>query len=293
MDFETQTEEYIRLINRRLDELVPTRENLQKPIYEAMRYSLLAGGKRIRPMLALGVCHMLGGDINDALDFACGLECIHTYSLIHDDLPCMDNDDLRRGKPTCHMAFDEATALLAGDALLNCAFEIMSSAKVKPEITVNIIREVSHLSGTEGMIGGQVVDLANENRSVIDESVLAYTYERKTAALIKAAAAIGADCAEALEEEKKKIFEFAENLGLAFQIKDDILDCLGDEKLLGKPIGSDEENDKKTFVTALGIQGAERRLETATNMAKEALDMFGEKSEFLRNLADFLLERNY
>lgn len=292
MEFTKQMEEYIALTNRRLYELVPLKDNLQKSIYEAMRYSLFAGGKRIRPVLALGTCEMLGGDIKTALDFACALECIHTYSLIHDDLPCMDNDDLRRGKPTCHKAFDEATALLAGDALLNLAFEIMSNAKAPTHVIVEIIRAVSYLSGTEGMIGGQVVDLRNENNPTAGEEVLIYTHNRKTGALIKAAALIGAVCAGEAEE-KAKILDFAENLGLAFQIKDDILDFEGDETLLGKPTGSDEENQKNTFVTVFGLDGAKERLAASTAAAKAALSGFGEKASFLNSLTDFLTYREY
>ncbi len=292
MEFNKQFAEYIDLTNVCLEKLVPCKDNYQKTIYEAMRYSLMAGGKRIRPVLSIGVCQMLGGDINKALPFACALECIHTYSLIHDDLPCMDNDDLRRGKPTCHKAFDESTALLAGDALLNRAFEIMAEANASPEVTVGVMREVAHLSGTEGMIGGQVVDLDSEGEK-IDKEKLGYIHEHKTGALIKAATMIGAICANATETEKEKILEYAENLGLAFQIKDDILDYIGDEKLLGKPTGSDEENHKNTFVTLMGIDEATLELERTTTAAKAALDIFGDKNRFLIELADFLLERNY
>lgn len=293
MDFEKQTEKYISLINARLSELVPKKNNKQSEIYDAMRYSLMAGGKRIRPIISLGVCEMLGGDARSVLNFACALECIHTYSLIHDDLPCMDNDDLRRGRPTCHKAFSEDTALLAGDSLLNRAFEIMAEADSPPKTVVEIICTVSYYSGTEGMIGGQVVDLKNEGAKNLTEDDLIYTHKRKTGALITAASMIGAICAGASEKQKKKIADFSENLGLAFQIKDDILDFTGDEKVLGKPTGSDEENHKNTFVTVLGIDEAEKRLENATAKAKSAIAEFGEKGEFLNALADFLLRRNY
>ena len=293
MDFEKQIEKYISLVNTRLLELVPKKNNKQSEIYDAMLYSLMAGGKRIRPILSLGVCEMLGTDASAALDFACALECIHTYSLIHDDLPCMDNDDLRRGKPTCHKAFSEDTALLAGDSLLNRAFEIMAAADSPPQTVVEVIKTVSFYSGTEGMIGGQVVDLKNEGVENLTEDELVYTHERKTGALITAASMIGAICAGASDEQKKKIMDFSENLGLAFQIKDDILDFSGDEKLLGKPTGSDEQNHKNTFVTVLGTKEATKRLENTTAKAKSALASFGEKSEFLNALADFLLKRNY
>ncbi len=292
MEFDKQLISYIDMTTDYLEKAVPIEENHQKVIYEAMRYSLLAGGKRIRPVIALGVCEMLGGNIEYALPFAAALECIHTYSLIHDDLPCMDDDGLRRGRPTCHVAYDESTALLAGDALLNRAFEIMTSAQIEPNIIVDIVKTVSGLSGTEGMIGGQVVDLDSEGKK-IDYDKLSYIHKLKTGALIKAAALIGAICAKATQTEKDKIIEYAENLGLAFQIKDDILDHIGDEKLLGKPTGSDEENDKNTFVTLMGIDDATRELERTTLAAKAALSIFGEKNRFLIALADFLLERNY
>ena len=251
MNFKEQMTEYIELVNKQLEEYVPKKNNLQNSIYEAMRYSLLAGGKRIRPVLSLGVCDMLGGDIREALPFACALECIHTYSLIHDDLPCMDNDDLRRGRPTNHKVFGEATALLAGDSLLNLAFEIMSSAGIESGKTVEIIKTVSNLSGTEGMIGGQVVDLLYEESNDATQEVLEYIHKHNTGALILAATLIGAICGEATEREREKIVEFAQNLGLAFQIKDDILDFIGDEELLGKPVGSDEENNKTTLFSVI------------------------------------------
>lgn len=292
MEFDKKLMWYIDLANNKLDELVPQKENYQKIIYEAMRYSLFAGGKRIRPVIALSVCEMLGGKADDALSFACALECIHTYSLIHDDLPCMDNDDLRRGRPTCHKVFGEANALLAGDALLNRAFEIISSANADTAIIRDIMKEVSYHSGTEGMIGGQVVDLESEGKTVISEETIKYIHEHKTGALIKAAALIGAICGNATEGEKEKVLDYAQNLGLAFQIKDDILDFTGDVNLLGKPIGSDKENNKSTFVTIAGLDAAEDMLKRTTMAAKAALSDFGERNSFLISLADYLLERN-
>lgn len=293
MNFNEQMTEYISLINEKLNEYVPEKNNLQNSIYEAMRYSILAGGKRIRPVLSLGVCQMLGGDIKDAVPFACAIECIHTYSLIHDDLPCMDNDDLRRGRPTNHKVFGEATALLAGDSLLNLAFEIMSSANYDSEKIVKIIKTVSNLSGTEGMIGGQVVDLLYEETNDANIEILEYIHKHKTGALICASALIGAICGDATDTEKERIIEFSSNLGLAFQIKDDILDFIGDESLLGKPIGSDRENNKTTFVTLMGIDKATEVLNRTTLASKAALDIFGERNSFLCDLSDFLLERNF
>ncbi len=292
MEFNRQFTEYIDLTNEYLERLVPQKENYQSTVYKAMRYSLFAGGKRIRPVLALGICNMLGGKTEDVLPFACALECIHTYSLIHDDLPCMDNDDFRRGKPTCHKQFGESTALLAGDALLNRAFEIAANTAALPDITLEVIKVLSHCSGTEGMIGGQIVDLDSEGKK-IDKDKLLYIHRHKTGALIEASAMIGAICGNAAEEEKEGIKCYAKNLGLAFQIKDDILDYTGDDKLLGKPTGSDKENHKNTFVTLMGIENAEAELKRTTMASKAALDIFGDKNRFLLDLADFLLERNY
>lgn len=293
MDFEAKMKEYADLVNRRLDEYVPQKDNLQKEVYEAMRYSIFAGGKRIRPIIAMGVCEMLGGELSAVIPYACGIECIHTYSLIHDDLPCMDNDDMRRGKPTCHKAFGEANALLAGDALLNRAFEIMSFYGENAEITAEVIKCVSVNSGTEGMIGGQVVDLLCENTENVSYETLGYIHRRKTGALIIASALAGAICANADEKTMKCVESFAENLGLAFQIKDDILDVCGNEKVLGKPTGSDEENHKTTFVTLIGIDRAKEELKRTTSAAKAALSTFGAENEFLCSLADFLLKRDF
>ncbi len=295
MKFKERQKLYIGTINNELDKMLKVPDNPQKEVYEAMRYSLMAGGKRLRPMLTLAVCEMLGGDLEDALVFGTAIECIHTYSLIHDDLPCMDNDDLRRGMPTCHKAFGETTALLAGDGLLNLAFERMAdSTKYKSiscETAIRIIAEVSKCSGCPGMIGGQVVDLANESAQNVSEEQLSYMHSLKTGALIRAAAVTGGMIGGADSEQLRSITEFADKLGLAFQIRDDILDFIGDEKVLGKHIGSDMENMKTTYVTLFGIDEAQDRLKEISQQAGEALDSFGEKAEFLKSLTEYLTDR--
>ena len=242
MDIHKQLEEKIKLIDTFLSEYFPKKNNLQKTIYEAMEYSLFAGGKRIRPVLAVSVCEMLGGKALDVMPFACALEMIHTYSLIHDDLPCMDDDDLRRGRPTSHKVFGEGMAVLTGDALLNCAFETaIKFSQVSPEVTLDCLNVLSNASGTEGMIGGQVIDLENEGKKT-EYSVLENMHLLKTGALISAAAKLGAICAGVPNSDIFRVNEFAKNLGIAFQIKDDILDVEGNEEVLGKPIGSDADN---------------------------------------------------
>ncbi|MCL2838581.1 MAG: polyprenyl synthetase family protein [Oscillospiraceae bacterium] len=266
-----------------------------KVINEAMAYSLSAGGKRIRPILTLAVCDMLGGDVEAALPFATAIEMIHTYSLIHDDLPCMDNDDMRRGKPTCHKVFGEAIAVLAGDALLTEAFGIMASCdNVPAKDIVEIIYFMSSAIGPMGMIGGQVLDMKYEggDGSVTQED-LENMVDLKTGCLIKESARIGAIIAGAdcESEEIDKIIIFAQQLGLAFQIKDDILDLIGDAESLGKNVGMDIERGKATFVTVLGLDGAAEMLEKLTAEAIDYVSYFGDKAEFLIELTKYLLER--
>lgn len=295
MNFKERQSEYLELINRRLEKISAVPDNLQRSVFEAMRYSLMAGGKRIRPMLTLAVADLFGGSREDALLFGTALECIHTYSLIHDDLPCMDNDELRRGRPTCHVAYGESTALLAGDALLNLAFELMSDRSGYHQISeaqaLRIIREVSLCSGAHGMIGGQVVDLACEGAEAVSPETLTYMHERKTGALIRVSAVSGAMVSGASEKEIEKISEFSLKLGLAFQIKDDILDFTGDEEVLGKPIGSDLESEKTTFVSLWGLEESQRRLDELTKQAQMCLNSFGERAGFLRAFSDYLLQR--
>ncbi len=295
MTFDDRNKYYVKLINDKLKNVFVTQNCLQKSVYDAMAYSVLAGGKRIRPVLALAVCDALSGETEDALRFAVALECIHTYSLIHDDLPCMDNDDLRRGRATCHKKFDEATALLAGDGLLTFAFEYMTDFSLYKNIDANsvlkVVNEIAKGAGCNGMIGGQVVDLENEKKDNVSEEVLTYMHNKKTGALIRISVFAGAVCGGASAEELNALLAYADNLGLAFQIQDDILDCIGDTEMLGKPIGSDAENKKTTYVTLLGIEEAKKKAIDLTNTAIDALKIFGDKAEFLISLANYLMFR--
>jgi geranylgeranyl diphosphate synthase type II len=272
--------EYIRLIENKLSKAVPQSNAPYGKINEAMRYSLLSGGKRIRPVFCLEFCRAVGGDILEALPFACSLEMIHNYSLIHDDLPCMDNDDLRRGKPTNHKVFGEGMATLAGDALLNRAFEnlFFDIDNIKnPYKYMWAVRELSNASGIEGMIGGQVIDLSAEGTKPSIET-LTVLQHMKTGALFCAAAKIGCIIGGANEDYVVKANSFALDLGLAFQIKDDILDVEGEETVLGKKIGRDKASDKYTFVTYLGLDKAKKTVRDLTESAIDKLNYFTDNS---------------
>lgn len=260
---------------------------------QAMKYSLLSGGKRIRPILLLEFYALCGGKGDIALNFAAALEMIHTYSLIHDDLPCMDNDDMRRGRPSCHKAFGEDTALLAGDALLTLAFKTAAETDGIPSDRVlKAIAVLAENAGISGMVGGQVEDLAFE-KSGATIGELRRMYLKKTSCLLSAGAVCGSILAGADEEELKYAAEYAEKLGLAFQIIDDILDCTSDEKTLGKPIGSDEKNGKTTYVTLLGIDGAKAEAERLSNEALTALCKIKGDNAALRELTADLLDRKF
>lgn len=287
MDFKTRFTQTLETVNKWIDELSPKGDGLHKIIFESSNYSVQAGGKRIRPIIAYGVCDMLGGDTEKVKNYACAVEFIHTYSLIHDDLPCMDNDDLRRGLPTNHKKFGEAIALLAGDSLLTYAFECASASDNKPEITLKAINAISKAAGINGMIGGQVIDI--EGAKNYDE--LKTVHKMKTGALIRLSAYLGAITTECDEDKIKAIDKFADNLGIAFQIKDDILDVESTDEELGKPIGSDDKRGLTTYVTLFGIDGAKEKLAMHTKLAKDSLLVFGEKAEFLLDLSDMLLSR--
>lgn len=282
-------ERFLPDIEKRLEDCI-TAENSAA---QAMKYSLLSGGKRIRPILLLEFYALCGGDGDSALNFAAALEMIHTYSLIHDDLPCMDNDDMRRGRPSCHKAFGEDTALLAGDALLTLAFKTAAETDGIPaDRVLKAITVLAENAGISGMVGGQVEDLAFEKSgATIDE--LRGMYLKKTSCLLSAGAVCGSILAGADEEELKYAAEYAEKLGLAFQIIDDILDCTSDEKTLGKPIGSDEKNGKTTYVTLLGIDGAKAEAERLSNEALTALCKIKGDNAALRELTADLLDRKF
>lgn len=286
-------ERYIPVIENKLNELLPESGELYSSAVNAMRYSLLSGGKRIRPILLLEFYSLFGGRAEGALNFAAAIEMIHTYSLIHDDLPCMDNDDMRRGRPSCHKAFGYDTALLAGDALLTHAFfAAANAADIPPERVSRAISVLAQKAGIYGMVGGQVMDLDFEKNGANGEELTAM-YIKKTSCLLEAAAMCGAVLAGADEETVKKTEKYAENLGLAFQITDDILDCTADEKTLGKPIGSDKKNGKTTFVTLLGLDGAKQRAALLTKKAEDILNGFSGDTSYLKELTEYLLNRNY
>lgn len=285
--------EYRELIDNKIEELLPKNDFPKSKVFEAARYSLLLGGKRIRPIITVEFCKLLGGNKEDALNFAVALEMIHTYSLIHDDLPCMDNDDMRRGKPSCHIAFGEDIALLAGDTLLTEAFNIVSKAPLSADKIVKAINCLAGLSGLGGMIGGQELDLQFEetNPNVFE---LVNMYKGKTSGLLVAAATLGSIAAGKTDYNTlDNVVRYGENLGIAFQIIDDILDCTADEKSLGKPVGSDEKNSKTTFVTIYGIEKAKEFASQYTDEALSALDSFDGDNSTLKALTEYLLKRKY
>ena len=260
-------------------------------LYDAMQYSLLAGGKRLRPVLLLESCRMCGGEVDKAIPFACAVEMIHTYSLIHDDLPCMDNDDLRRGKPTNHKVYGEATAVLAGDGLLTAAFESMLEAQGLPQDRVLAAAAcLAQAAGGRGMVGGQALDMAGEGHA-LSLSEVEELQRLKTGALICAAAEMGCILAGGDEEARKAVRKYARKLGLAFQIRDDILDVEGDAAVLGKPVGSDARSEKTTFVTLKGVAACQEQVETLTREAQTALEAM-EGRGFLCWLAQSLVARN-
>ena len=280
------------LINQQLNEIYTENMALNKDLAKAMNYSLMAGGKRLRPILIMAAADALGVDGEKFLRLSTSIEFIHTYSLIHDDLPAMDNDDYRRGKLTNHKVFGEALAILAGDALLTMAFEIIATDKnVAAETKVKIITEMSKAAGAEGMVGGQVIDMQSENKK-IDIQTLKQMHAAKTGALFCAAIRSGAILAGADEKQLANLTEYARQFGLAFQITDDILDVVGDEKTIGKPVGSDEKNHKSTYVTLGSLESAKALAQEAVYKAKASLVDFGENAEFLRALVDYLITRN-
>lgn len=281
--------EWLEQIEEALKQAVPVPEMPYKETTQAMAYSLEAGGKRLRPMLVLEFCRLAGGEPEKAMPFACAVEMIHTYSLIHDDLPCMDNDDMRRGKPSCHKAFGEATALLAGDALLTKAFEMLSRAELPPERIVKAVSVLSQCAGMDGMVGGQAVDLLNE-KQIPTLSILELTCRLKTAAMLQAACLLGVIAAGGNSEIMDAARKYGLQMGLAFQIVDDILDVTGDTAALGKPVGSDAQNGKTTFVTLCGLEKAR---ELAAQYSLEAVRILQEvpESEELIHLTEQLLLR--
>lgn len=280
---------YVLMIDNYLALMIPESDEKQKRLIEAMKYSVGAGGKRIRPVLTLEFCRVFGGNVEKALPVACAIEAAHTFSLIHDDLPSMDNDDFRRGKPSCHKKFDEVTALLAGDALAIFPFELISGSELDDSAKVRLVSELSRALGVFGMIGGQQIDTQFENER-LETAELLKMYELKTSRLLQAACCCGAICACADEAEVEAAREYAKNLGIAFQLVDDVLDVKGDEKELGKPVGSDAENCKNTYAAINGVEKTESAAKEYTLKALEALEQI-EENEFLVLLTKQLLER--
>ncbi|MGI5856687.1 MAG: polyprenyl synthetase family protein [Candidatus Merdivicinus sp.] len=283
--------EWLPVIEQALKKYLYVPEMPYRSVAEAMAYSAEAGGKRLRPMLVLEFCRLVGGDPAKALPFACAVEMIHTYSLIHDDLPCMDDDDLRRGRPSCHKQFGEATALLAGDGLLTKAFGVLAEAELPAETVAAAVRTLSAFAGPEGMVAGQMIDLINE-KTPPAASVLELTYRLKTSALLQASCRLGVLAGGGTEVQVQQAGEYAYHLGMAFQIIDDILDVTGDTAVLGKPVGSDASNGKVTFVTLQGLDGARRLAAQYSRNALQALSAFAGSEELSAMTEQLLSRRN-
>lgn len=278
-------EERARVTDAALEFYLSTWEGAPETLREAIRYSLFAGGKRLRPALALGAAEIVCGDNSVAMPAACAIEMIHTYSLIHDDLPCMDDDDIRRGKPTLHRAFDEATALLAGDALQAMAFDAIADAG-----NIAVVKEIAQAAGVAGMVGGQYIDLQGEGKD-LPLGAVQEMHRRKTGALIRVAVRAGAMLAGADREQLENLTQYGEHAGLAFQIADDILDVVGDEAEMGKRSGMDSARRKSTYPALVGLEEARRLADEAVSAALGALDSYGPEADPLRDLARYIVER--
>ena len=291
MDYAKQYQEYLVRVNAALETACDTYLPEESDVCRAARYSLLGGGKRIRAVLVLAVCDMLNGDAAAADQFAAAVEMLHCYSLIHDDLPCMDNDDLRRGKPSCHKAFGEATAMLAGDVLLTEAFDVIANVEAPAIVNVRAARALGAGAGSHGMVYGQELDLKYEALAATEEQ-LRLIHRNKTGALINAAVQMGAAAAGATPQQCEILASYAYGLGLVFQIVDDVLDVTSTPEQLGKPIGSDSENGKTTFVTLYGADGAMALAQKLNEqICRDLQQHFGVKAAFLQQLAQQLLVR--
>lgn len=295
MDVKERLADYAEMTAEALEKYLPQTDCLQKRVIEAARYSLSAGGKRLRPALVMEFCRVCGEDPETALPVACAIEMLHTFSLIHDDLPCMDDDDLRRGKPSCHKAFGEDIAVLAGDALAMLPYQIIAEAGLRKALpkdaALKLISLLGELSGVFGMIGGQTLDLQNEGKSP-DVPIILEMYRMKTGALLEFSCRAGCIVAGAGADKQLAAGSFGQRLGLAFQIIDDILDITADEEVLGKPVGSDLAEGKYTYVAAVGLEKARERAAVLTAQAREALVEFSD-NEFLLELTEMLLNRDY
>jgi len=285
-------EEQKKHIDARLKELLCTDVKAFETLYESMNYSLNGGGKRIRPILMLAVIEMLGKNPRPYLDMACALECVHTYSLIHDDLPAMDNDDYRRGNLTNHKVYGEGMAILAGDGLLTYAFELMASQKqIESSKIATIISTFAQAAGPAGMVGGQAFDLESEGNMEIGIDGLKLLHKAKTGVIFKTAIDIAAILGDATQEERNALDDYALYMGLTFQITDDILDVVGDSHVLGKPVGSDEKNKKATYATIFSLEEARRLARQAAESASASLKPFGDRARILKELVEYMLVR--
>ncbi|WP_196601188.1 polyprenyl synthetase family protein [Pectinatus frisingensis] len=281
----------IELINNTLSDLYPADAALNKILAQSMNYSLTAGGKRLRPLMLMAAADAIGDNGEKYNRIACALELIHTYSLIHDDLPAMDNDDYRRGKLTNHKVYGDGMAVLAGDALLTMAFDVIASnPDIKSEHLLKVVQEISYAAGPQGMVGGQAIDLLSENKN-ISLTELRQLHSAKTGALFRAAVRSGAILAQASAVQLTALTKYAEEFGLAFQITDDILDIIGDDKKTGKPTGSDIKNHKSTYVSLLSLSEAKHLAQTSIENAVTALTIFGDNAQFLKTLVKNLLDR--
>jgi geranylgeranyl diphosphate synthase, type II len=293
MDVKAYLKSRQKRIDRALNKYLPKATTKPATIHQAMRYSLLAGGKRLRPILCLAAAETCGGKIDNAMPLACAVECIHTYSLVHDDLPSMDNDDFRRGRATCHKIFGDGIAVLAGDALLTIAFEIVASAKPGPRFGLSVLlTEIAVAAGSQKLIAGQVADLEAEGKRTTREE-LRYIHENKTAAILTTTVRLGAMSANATANQMKAITRFGRALGLAFQIIDDILDVTQTSEKLGKSAGKDITARKATYPAVIGLERSRAEARRLTRQAHSALSIFDDNAEALHALANYLLEREY
>ena len=291
LDLKEYLERQRLLVEKALETALPENKGPEAIVVEAMRYSLFAGGKRLRPILCLAAAEAVGGDVEAAMPAACALEMIHTYSLIHDDLPAMDDDDLRRGKPTSHVVFGEAIAILAGDGLLTEAFVLLSDYRTMiPERALKLINVIASAASYRGMVGGQVVDMLSQNKPA-DVETVEQMHSRKTAALISAAAESGALAGGGKDDQVKALARYGRAIGLAFQIADDILDIEGQTEVLGKTAGSDVARGKVTYPAAVGLESSREAARKLIDQALVALDGFDETADLLRALATYIVTR--
>ena len=289
----------VKIIDNIISEYMPKEDGLQKTIFEGMNYAVSAGGKRIRPILMYETYKLFGGKGDIIKPFMAAIEMIHTYSLVHDDMPCVDNDDMRRGKPTTHIVYGETMGLFVGDGLLNLAFETIANGmdyvdtadSKQVEAVKAAFKYISKCAGSFGMLAGQVVDKESEDKEDIDLDTIMYLYEKKTGELLRASMVVGAILAGANKADVDIIEKVATNVGIAFQIQDDILDVIGTEEELGKPIGSDERNNKSTYVAHVGLEESKEEVKRLTNEALELLNEIDGRNEFLEEFLTFLINR--